>query len=422
MSMYRVIYLFLASIFIMPSLAGCNSSSAKETSPEVIEEPTQVGTPHVFIPSTTVRGWRNKDPGTVIEVQNAPPLSQIEGSSHALFVRYTTTNLNGEPVLASGLVLFPTNKTFKDGELPLVVYGHMTTGAADACAPSRSSPDSTELQKMQQGDEIARQLLKEGVVVARPDYEGLGESGPHPYLRGDSLARSMRDMASAVTSYWGEIGDSWIAAGHSEGAVAALNAGSRKHPEARNTKLIGVVAITPVTQIEKLVFLGEQIPLSGYPINELVALTALILSGIASEDPSFKKLILEDGGLSPQAVKLWPDIERYCLADLGQKSSWGGLSPWDLKGPRGSEASAELKRALRADDVQHLPMRTEVPIRIDAGILDAVALLPFTEQLVQTYRNNGYSVTFDRWLAGHSPTADMAAPAITRWIMERFQE
>ncbi len=298
----------------------------------------------------------------------------------------------------------------------------MTTGAADACAPSHISPDSTELQKMQQGDEIARYLLDMGVVVARPDYEGIGEAGPHPYLRGDPLARSMRDMASAVATHWEDIGDRWVAAGHSEGGVAALNTGSRLHPEARGLTLVGVAAVTPVTQLENLVLIAEPLPVTGPGIGEAVALAALVAHGIAAVDPAFKRLLLEEGGLSERGLELWPDIERLCLADLSRPESWGGLPPDQAKGPRGDEALAELRRALAEDDVRHLPMRFDVPIRIDAGVLDLVAHLPYTEQLVQTYRNNGYSVTYGRWLAQHSPTADMAAPSIAAWIIERFKK
>ncbi|WP_411729934.1 hypothetical protein [Paraperlucidibaca sp.] len=392
-----------------------------EQAADVVEQ-LEPGTPQADIPPVAVRNWQSKEPGTIVEVLDAASLSRIDGSSQALFVRYTTTDVKGSPALASGIVLFPESTNYKEGELPLVVYGHMTTGAADACAPSHSSPDSTELQKMQQGDKVARQLLGLGAVVARPDYEGIGEAGPHPYLRGDSLARSMRDMASAVANYWPEIGGSWVAAGHSEGGVAALNTGNRMLPEARGLNLVGIVSITPVTQLEKLLLIAAPLPIAGPPLNEAVALSALVLSGISTVDASFKRLLFDEGGLSERAIELWPDIERLCLADLSGKDSWGGLSPAELKGPRGNEALAEMRRSLDADDVRFLPMRRDVPIRIDAGILDAVALLPFTEQLVQTYRNSGNDVTFKRWLAAHSPTADIAASEIASWIIERFKK
>ncbi len=377
--------------------------------------------PDGVIPPTRARNWQVLPPGKLVETFDAPETSQVEGAGSALFVRYTTVNVQGEPALASGLVLLPEMQPHAEGDWPLVVYGHMTTGAADACAPTHGTPESTELRRMQQGDEVARLLLSRGVVVARPDYEGLGEAGPHPYLRGDSLAQAMRDMASAVKDHWRDVGDRWIAAGHSEGGVAALNSGSRLHPQAKDLELAGVVAITPVTQLENLITLAEPLPITGPGIKEAVALAGLALKGVSTVDPEFKRLILEEGGLSERAVSLWPDLERLCLGDLAGDDSWGGLSPQQLKGPRGDEMVAEGTRALQEDDVRVLPMRRDLPIRIDAGILDAVALLPFTEVLVKEYRDRGYDVTFERWPAAHSPTADMAAPAIADWIMEKFQ-
>lgn len=405
-------------------LAGCVADAPDETAlagRQTENSGSSVpATPHAQMPPSPVSGWQNLPSGTLVEWMPAPELSQLQGAAEALFVRYTMRDVDGRAALASGLVLLPEQQLFAAGEVPLVVYGHMTTGAADACAPSRASPDSTELQKMQQGDEIARQLLARGVIVARPDYEGLGEAGPHPYLRGDSLARAMRDMASAVAAHWPQVGARWVAAGHSEGGVAALNVGNRVHPDARELDLAGIVSITPVTQLEKLVTLAEPLPVTGPGIGEAVALSALVLSGIATVDASFKRLLLEEGGLSERALQLWPDIERLCLADLSLPESWGGLPPGQMKGPNGDAAAAELKRALEADDVRHLALRRDVPVRIDAGIFDAIALLPYTEQLVQTYLSQGFDVSLYRWPAAHSPTADMAAEDIANWILERF--
>ena len=401
---------------------GC----ADATSTAQIDGPTTQSslpaTPQAALPPPPNNGWQNKPAGTIVQVSEAPPTSQLVGASQSLFVRYTTVDVFGQPALASGLVLLPAIPVYPDGQWPLVVYGHMTTGAADACAPTHGVPESSELRRMQQGDTLANALLAEGVLVARPDYEGLGESGPHPYLRGDSLARAMRDMASAVRDRWEQTGHRWIAAGHSEGGVAALNTGNRRHPPARGLELIGVAAITPVTQLEVLLTAAGELPVAAPGVDAAVALAALALKGIAITDPEFESLLLMEGGLSDEAVALWPDLERLCLEDLSHEDSWGGLSPQAVRGPRGDEAVAELIREWREDDIRLLPMRRDMPLRIDAGLLDAVALLPLTEALVNDYRSRGYPVTYARWPADHSPTADVAAPAIAAWIMEQFAQ
>ena len=356
-------------------------------------------------------------PGRLLSRRPAGETSRVDGARRALEVRYSTTDRRGRVAQASGLVLLPAQRR---ADAPLVVYGHMTTGAADACAPTRGTPDSTELRRMQQGDRVAELLLAGGAVVARPDYEGLGVRGPHPYLRGDSLARAMGDMARAVRRAFPEVGRDWVAAGHSEGGVAALNTGSRTGPAADVPGLLGVAAITPVTQVDVLATLLGDAPVGAPPVNVVVSLAALILKGQATEDRALRRLLLKQGGLSPEAVALWPDLERLCLEDLGGTDSWGGLSPQEVKGPRGDEALEEMKNGLRADDVRHLRMRLALPIRIDAGALDSVAPLPFTMQLAEEYRSRGYPVELAVWPAEHSPTADQAASELAAWILDLF--
>lgn len=356
-------------------------------------------------------------PGTLLSKEPAGVTSQVAGARRAWSVRYTTSDGRGRTVVATGLVLLPRERRPR---APLVVYGHMTTGIADACAPTRGTPDSTELRRMQQGDLVARLLLEGGAVVARPDYEGLGVPGTHPYLRGESLARSMSDMVLAVQASFPEVGDEWVAAGHSEGAVAALNTGARTGPAAGVPGLLGVAAITPVTQMEVLVSALEGAPVAGTPVNVVVSLAALILKGQAAEDPGFRRLLLKEGGLSEEALALWPDIERLCLEDLGGSDSWGGLSPQQVKGPRGDEAVEQMKAALREDDVRLLALRQHLPIRVDAGATDLVAPLPLTQQLVQEYDDRGYPVELHVWPSDHSPTADQAAPELSAWILDLF--
>jgi len=378
-------------------------------------------TPYEHIPNVSSADWRNLPPGRLVEKFAAPETSRVTPMADAYFVRYTTLNVHGELVLASGIALIPHSEFLSvHQKWPLVVYGHMTTGVADACAPSRGNKNSTELRRMQQGDKLATDLISRGVVVARPDYEGLGEDGPHPYLQGDSLAQAMRDMAQAVTGHWPSIGNKWVAAGHSEGGVAALNTGNRKHPKIPGLKLVGIASIAPVSQLDKLIGLVGPMPFKGEGIDVAIALAALAIQGVAITDPDFERLALKEGGLSAKALALWPDLDRLCLEDLSSKNSWGGLSPLQARGPKGPKLLAELQRALSKDDIRLLPMRADVPIRIDAGMTDIVASVASLNDLVKDYRKRGYSVTYRRWLADHSPVADMAAPSIAQWIINRF--
>jgi predicted esterase len=345
--------------------------------------------------------------------------SHVEGAGRAFVLRYTTTSVRGDVVPATGLVLVPEGPAPADG-WPLVVYGHMTTGAADRCAPTRGTPNHSELRRMQQGDDAARRLLAAGVAVVRPDYEGLGVSGGHPYLQGPSLGTAMVDMVAA-TRHVLRLNGRWVASGHSEGGVAALHVGDSDRTLVRGMQLRGIQAFTPVTRMEALVRALQRTPVAQpQSVGTLVALAALLLKGLAVKDPSFRHLALH-GGLSERARALWPDLERLCYQELTGQDSWGGLSPEDLRGPQGDRLSYLLRRDLARIDVRALVMR-HLPVRIDEGLLDEVQPVAFVEELAQTYRDQGLDVTLGRWPASHSLTnsEEFAVPDATAWMIARL--
>ncbi|MGA8257083.1 MAG: lipase family protein [Nocardioides sp.] len=322
----------------------------------------------------------------------------------------------------TGLVLLPRGEAPSDG-WPFVVYNHVTTGSADTCDPSQVTAKNSESERMTRGDDIARRLLRAGVAVLRPDFEGIGVPGPHPYLIGRSLASSVVGMVRAARVFEPRLGRDWVVTGHSEGSVASLFTAAADQRLPQGTRLHGAVAFTPVTRLDTTLETLRRTPVAGPGIGGLVALAAMIIGGAATVDPPLRRLLTR-GGLSAEAVALLPHLESRCLVDLSKSDSWGGLAPSEVTGPRGEEAVTRLKRVMRANDVRFLNLRDGLPIRIDAGIFDAVAPLPFTEQLVQTYRGKGVPVTYTRWPAGHPEVVDdafAAGPAVT-WILERLTQ
>lgn len=371
-------------------------------------------------PGTSAPTHGEPGPGRVLGTRPVP--APVAGAGRAFVLRYTTTSVRERVVPATGLVLMPHGPRPRGG-WPLVVYGHMTTGTADRCAPtSPHVPPGEDRRMARQGDDLARALLAAGVAVVRPDYEGLGVPGGHPYLQGRSLGRSMVDMVAAARRVLTLSGD-WVAVGHSEGAVAALNVGDRRRRLVPGMRLRGISAITPVTRMEVLVRALQGVPVAVPEVTpELVGLAALLLKGLAVTDPEFRRLALRDGGLSKRARALWPHLESRCLAGVSAADSWGGLAPAELLGPRGDEAAAALRRHLGRTDVRRLPMR-DVPVRLDLGLLDLVAPAPLTESLASDYRRAGVDVTVGRWPSGHSPTnsQEFAVPAVKAWILARLR-
>lgn len=332
-------------------------------------------------------------------------------------VAFASRSVTGAAVEQTGLLHVPDGSP-PPGGWPVVTYGHMTTGGGDRSAPSTAGPDHPEWRRMSQGDALCRRLLDGGAAVLRPDYEGIGSPGPHPYLVGSSLARSVLDMLAARRELDPRLGDDWVSAGHSEGAVAALHAAVGRPPP--GVRLRGVAAFAPVTRMDLTIGITRRLRARLPGFGVLPALTGLMLSGAATTDPGLAD-VLADGGLSPAALALWPHLEERCLTEAARADSWGGLSPAAVWGPRGDEAFALLARSFRASEVAALEL-PGVPVRVDAALLDEVAPAWLTRALVRGWRACGTDVRARWWRSHHSgcmrePYAPSEAAG---WILDRL--
>ena len=344
----------------------------------------------------------------------------LPGAAKTLVVTYESTSVAGHPTPMTGSLLLPSTPP-PPGGWPLVVWSHMTTGAADRCAPSTASYGDPELARMTSGDAIVTGLLDSGFAVARPDYEGIGGPGTLPYLIGSSLARSVVDIARAAQTYYPDIGTDVILAGHSEGAVASLWAAALPVEQWGGLSLRGVAALTPPTQMGTIVTRASGIPWAGPGIGDLVGLAALMINGASAVDEDFHTLTTE-GGLSARASEAMAEIDTLCYGELASAQSIGALAPSELLGPRGEEALGRLAAITDANDVAHLSIDTHIPVRIDAAQFDAVAPLPVVVGLAESYRRAGNEVTFAHHPGGHTDVATRpgVAAQIVDWTRLAF--
>ena len=131
-------------------------------------------------------------------------------------ILYTTRDANGQPAVASALVIVPQQAP--PGPRPVVVWNHGTTGVARGCAPSLRDASATKWAIPGLDQALAR-----GWVVVASDYSGQGAPGVFPYLIGRGEARSSLDAVAAA----GELDDLTLSSrtvvwGHSQGGHAAL--------------------------------------------------------------------------------------------------------------------------------------------------------------------------------------------------------
>src|SRR5580693_8308301 len=146
-------------------------------------------------------------PGTLVrqEIIEGAPLGAT-----AYRVLYRSTGMNGEPIFVSGVVIVPQGDPPPEGR-PIVAWAHPTSGVTPACAPSLAIFLFQQIQGL-------RSFLERGYIVAATDYPGLGTPGPHPYLVGESEARSVIDVVRAAAALPGSgAGKSFTVWGHSQG-------------------------------------------------------------------------------------------------------------------------------------------------------------------------------------------------------------
>jgi Secretory lipase len=358
-------------------------------------------------------------PGTVIWARPARGLAALPQAARTILVLYRSRSAAGRPIAVSGTVAFPPGPP-PPGGFATASWGHVTTGSADSCAPSAVRPDSPERERMTRGDPVVRRLLDAGIVVARSDYEGIGPPGRHPYLIGASLARSVTDVVRAARKLDARVGRRWVAAGHSEGGLAALFAGALAPALAPGLELRGVSAVAPPSHLSDLFDTFEHVPIATEHTATLSSLAGLVLDGAGTVEPRLDWWY-RNGALSPRAVALLPHVEQRCLVELDRPDSWGGMAPAEIAGPRADEAKPLLYRVLDANDPRTLRIQG-VPVRLDQGALDAVAPAPFAEELHATYLQHGTAVELHRYPTGthENITSDaQAAGPVAEWIAAR---
>jgi pimeloyl-ACP methyl ester carboxylesterase len=173
------------------------------------------------------------EPGDVIRLQELRVFTGVRLWS----VLYRSTGLEGEATAVSAVIMAPEEAS--SGPHRYISWGHGTTGLTDVTAPSRGGSATIELA-------MFTRWAMDGFVVVATDYEGLGTPGPHPYIVGESEARSMLDALRAAREFIGAHDDDRIIlAGHSQGGHAALFAGELLGSYAPELPVVGTVALAP---------------------------------------------------------------------------------------------------------------------------------------------------------------------------------
>ena len=259
-------------------------------------------------------------------------------------VLYTSTDRDGAPVTATGLVIVPDTEAPADGR-PVVAITHGTMGIARECSPSAIGPAYAA------GIGGLHEYIDAGFVVAAPDYAGLGSDATAGYLVGLDEGYSTLDAVRSAADVPGsDASDSFVVFGESQGGHASLFTGELASDYAPDLDLVGVAAAAPATDLPELFEAN-----AGTPFGDILASYALVswaevyadrvdLAEVVDSDarPAVERLAdlcLQD---ERQIASLFPEAailsERFLTTPPWEVDSWSQVLQDNVPGQQPTAA------------------------------------------------------------------------------------
>ena len=165
-------------------------------------------------------------------------------------ILYATTVDDNTPATAVAVVFAPTDPSA--GPRPVIAWEHGTTGLLQKCMPSLLSVPTKGIPERDR-------IVLAGWVVVATDYSFAEKGGPHPYLIGEGEARAALDSVRAARQISGLMLDQrMVVWGYSQGGHAALWTGIVGPRYAPGLEILGVAAIAPAANIEKILAMNVE--------------------------------------------------------------------------------------------------------------------------------------------------------------------
>ena len=333
---------------------------------------------------------------------SASPLANAPTGSSAYRISYYSTNLSGRRHEVTGAVIIPNGPPPVQGR-NVIAWAHGTSGVAENCGPS-SSPD---LYRSIAG---LPDMLQRGYVVVAADYEGLGSAGTHPYLVGDSAARTIIDAVRAVRELpAAATTDRYAVWGESQGGHSALATGQIAARYAPDLKLVAVAAAAPPTDLKANLTGGSNGPVR-----------ALLTAYTAASWSKYYNIPLATV-VRPVGQDLIKRLARNCVSldgvalrtKIGIARLAAQLRKVDIsKQPRWAEL-------LRRNSIQPEVIRT--PLLIAQGTADAVVAPAVTRNFAKALCAKGQRIRFVSIEKGdHFSIGARSATATIDWMAAMF--
>jgi uncharacterized membrane protein HdeD (DUF308 family) len=342
------------------------------------------------------------EPGVLL--RSEPFQQGVPEGAQAWRILYTTTRSDGDPAVASAIVLVPTDGVA--GPRPLVAWAHGTTGFAPKCAPS-----NLQQPFLVGATPALDQVVAKGWAFVATDYVGLGTEGPHPYLIGEPEGRSVLDSIRAARQLDDvELEDRAVVWGHSQGGGAALWTGILAPSYAPDANVIGVAALSPATVLPTLFD-----HVKDEPVGKLMG--SYVLSAYSETYPD-----VEIGDyVRAEARVLFDETAEKCLSGPEALVAVGeavATPPYFSQSPADGPLGARLE--------ENVPTgRIDAPLLIGQGLTDVLVLPSVQKQFVAERCADGQALEY-RTYKGFDHVGVVLDPAsplpddLVTWTQDRF--
>lgn len=346
-------------------------------------------------------------PGRLIWARPFSGAMALPSARRNLLLLYVSSDPKGRPVAVSGTLAVPAG-TPPAGGWPIIDWTHGTMGLTSECAPSLVPKTPPNLYV----DDVARlldALVRQGYAVAATDYQGLGTKDPHPYLEGTPNATNALDLLPAAVAAEPALGRDVLVMGHSQGGQAALFAAALAARRVPRFRLVGDVALAPVSQMSARLAAFQ----SEANVDPLTLYLVAALQAYARDDGGFDL----QQALSPAALAHLDDLRAACRFSPGT-GFFGETAARDLFVPEVDRRRLDLALA------RHEPGRLAiaVPTLIVAGGSDgAVPPATAASLSVQLCARKAPVVFQVRTGQDHLGVLTDGVPELIAWVNARFQ-
>jgi dienelactone hydrolase len=370
----------------------------------------------VPLPDVATDVWQSR--GHVVHQEPYdPPLEDRDSVlGQAWRAVYTSVSgVDGGRREVSGAFFVPRGTPPESG-WPVISLAHGTTGIGHNCGPSRQ-PDLMGYAPMIQS------LLAVKYAVALTDYEGLGESGSHPYLEPRTAAfntidavRAMREISSAVSARW-------VAVGFSQGGQAVWAANELNSYYGNDLQLQGSVALAPAANLTGVADLVS----SGSLTDDQRARFPLLIVGLARYNPDLDEHAFLHGSAEYFRARFSrcepPDSQestsRQAEAPIPWRTVVGRLRDANDVKPSTPQDVATLRDALRRVALPQRPL--DKPMLVIVGEDDAQVIPDWVRSAVSRSCALGARIQYLQIPnTGHEELTWKPAHTVERWIADRF--